>query len=87
MTPGTTWLQDGNSIEGPAPHSNHPQPLGPTNIMPGIFQHAFQPAGISPILVDISQEFEVSIAMAGSLGAAYSLPAAFLSPVIRSIIG
>ncbi|OGO16283.1 MAG: hypothetical protein A2Z14_11240 [Chloroflexi bacterium RBG_16_48_8] len=45
------------------------------------FSTLFNQRGLSPILVDISQEFDVSIAMAGSLGAAYSLPAAFLSIV------
>ena len=34
---------------------------------------------ISPILVDISQDFGISVAVAGSLGAAYSLPAAILA--------
>ena len=39
----------------------------------------FNSRSISPILVDISQEFGISVAVAGSLGAAYSLPAAFLA--------
>jgi DHA1 family inner membrane transport protein len=45
------------------------------------FTTLFNQRGLSPILVDISREFDVSIAFAGSLGAAYSLPAAFLSLV------
>jgi MFS family permease len=34
---------------------------------------------IGPILVDISREYGISVGQAGGLGAAYSLPAAFLS--------
>jgi multidrug resistance protein len=43
------------------------------------FSSLFNMRVISPILVDISQDFDISVAVAGSLGAAYSLPAAFLA--------
>jgi len=43
------------------------------------FSSLFNMRVLSPILVDISQDFGISVAVAGSLGAAYSLPAAFLA--------
>ena len=43
------------------------------------FSILFNTRAISPILVDISQEFGISVALAGSLGAAYSLPAVLLA--------
>ena len=43
------------------------------------FSNLFNMRVISPILVDISQDFGISVAIAGSLGAAYSLPAALLA--------
>jgi multidrug resistance protein len=43
------------------------------------FSNLLNMRAISPILVDISQEFGISVAVAGSLGVAYSLPAAFLA--------
>jgi predicted MFS family arabinose efflux permease len=45
------------------------------------FSNLLNMRSISPILVDISQEFGISVAVAGSLGAAYSLPAAFLAVI------
>jgi multidrug resistance protein len=43
------------------------------------FSNLFNMRVIAPILVDISQDFGISIGVTGSLGAAYSLPAAFLA--------
>jgi multidrug resistance protein len=45
------------------------------------FSTLFNMRAISPVLVDISQDFDISVAVAGSLGAAYSLPAAFLAVI------
>jgi multidrug resistance protein len=45
------------------------------------FSNLFNMRAISPVLVDISQDFGISVAVAGSLGAAYSLPAAFLAVI------
>jgi len=43
------------------------------------FGTLFSFRAISPILVDISQEFGITVAATGSLGAAYSLPAVLLA--------
>lgn len=43
------------------------------------FSTLFNVRSIGPILVEISHEYGISVAQAGSLGAAYSLPAACLS--------
>ena len=45
------------------------------------FSTLFNVRSISPILVDVSHAYGISVGQAGSLGAAYSLPAAFLSLV------
>lgn len=43
------------------------------------FSTLFNVRSIGPILVDISRNYGISVSQAGSLGAAYSLPAVFLS--------